>query len=311
MNKINTQNKLQTDDFERMFGEKLSSYTKKKIKDYGFRYRHITPDERDDCIKKIVDTLLDRGLVYSGKHRLGQWEKGWGENLANLKKHGNSSAIIPHYFGKYDIVRVNQKLIKAHSKNFERNSLAVIVGWLADKYMRDADSIYEFGCGTGHHLLEIRDINRNANLWGLDWVESSQKIIQKIAAQKNNNKLFAKKFDFFNPDKKFKLGKNSVIYTVAALEQVGEKFDKFIDFLIGNKPKLCIHVEPIGELLDENNLLDFLSLKYFEKRNYLKGFLSHLYKLEKQNKIKILKAQRSYIGSFFIDGYSVIVWSPR
>ena len=73
---------------------------------------------------------------------------------------------------------------------------------------------------------------------------------------------------------------------------------------------MCIHIEPIEELLDKNILLDYLSIKYFEKRNYLSGFLSGLKKLEKQNKIKILKADRNNIGSLFIEGYSIIVWQP-
>ena len=76
------------------------------------------------------------------------------------------------------------------------------------------------------------------------------------------------------------------------------------------KPDYCIHVEPIEELLDENNLLDWLLIQYFNKRKYLKGFLNHLHVLEKNSNVEILKAQRSYIGSLFIDGYSIVVWKP-
>lgn len=303
--------KLQPTDFEKMFKEKLSPYVKNKIKGYNFIYSNISENERDKYLKKIMETLLANFIVYAGKHRHKQWEKGWGQNLTELKIKKDINAISPHYFGKYDIIRINQKFIKVLSKNFERDSLAIIINWLADKYMRKANSIYEFGCGTGHHLQKIREINSKANIYGLDWVKSSQEIIRKVAKQISDDKLFAHQFDFFNPDNNFELDKNSIIYTVAALEQVGDKYDKFINYIIKNKPKLCIHIEPIEELLDKNNLLDYLSIEYFKKRKYLSGFLNKLRQLEKSNKIRIIKAQRTYIGSLFIDGYSVIIWSPK
>ena len=60
----------------------------------------------------------------------------------------------------------------------------------------------------------------------------------------------------------------------------------------------------------KNKVTKKLTVKYFEKRNYLSGLLSGLRKLEKQNKIKILKADRNNIGSLFIERYSIIVWQP-
>ena len=98
--------------------------------------------------------------------------------------------------------------------------------------------------------------------------------------------------------------------TVASLEQTHKNFSKFLDFILKSKPELIINIEPIGEFLDSNNLLDLLSLKYFEKRNYLSGFYGALKALEEQGLIKIHDARRSYLGSLFIDGYSIIVWSP-
>jgi len=302
--------KLIPSDFEKMFEEKLNPYVNKKIKDYNFIYSDVSEIERDNCLKIIFQTLLKDFIVYAGEHRQKHWEKGWNENLKNFQKNKKIKDIIPKYF-KYDILRINQKFIKILSKDFEKNCLSVIINWLSDKYMRKANSIYEFGCGTGHHLLNIREVNPEANIWGLDWAKSSQKIIKELSKKLSDPKLFTQQFDFFHPDKNLILDKDSIVYTVAALEQTGDNFKPFVKYLLKNKPKLCIHIEPIGELLDENNLLDYLSIKYFEKRNYLSGFLDYLKQLEKKDKIKILKAQRTYIGSLFIDGYSVIVWAPN
>ena len=116
--------------------------------------------------------------------------------------------------------------------------------------------------------------------------------------------------DFFNPDYNIEIPKNSAIYTVASLEQIGDEFGKIVDFMIEKKPSICIHMEPIDELLDKDILVDNLSIKYFRKRNYLNGFLPYLESLEEKNKIKILKKQRIFSGSYFIEGHSLIVWKP-
>jgi len=79
---------------------------------------------------------------------------------------------------------------------------------------------------------------------------------------------------------------------------------------LAQKPAMCIHVEPIAELLNENVLLDNLSCKYFRKRNYLHGFLCGLQELERRGQARIHRTQRTGIGSLFIEGYSVVVWSP-
>lgn len=295
---------------ENLWGTKLSPFVKKRIEEYGFEYQDVTPEERDSILKKIIATLLDPFLVFSGKHRLVQWEKGWGQNLTDLTDKKGEKSMIPRYFGKYPVVRIDQKWIKPVSADFEYNMLGLILDWLFDKHIRTAANVYEFGCGTGHNLTRLRTINKDANLWGLDWATSSQKIIAKYAKENGDTKLFAHRFDYFAPDKKFKLAKDSVIYTVASLEQIGDKHDKFISYLLKEKPALCVHIEPIAELLDENVLIDYLSIEYFKKRKYLNGFLDRLRELEKQGKVKIHNAQRSRIGSFFIEGYSVIVWSP-
>lgn len=301
---------LAFEDFEHLFNENLSDFVRQKICKYPLEYFEITDAEKDLCIKKIVAALIDKNLVKAGKHRFEQWEAGWRENLNNLTEGQDIESIIPYYFGKYDYVRINRKFVKPASKDFEYRTLCVIVDWLFDKYIRDADAIYEFGCGTGYHLLNARQFNPTAALWGLDWALASQEILKQLALKGVVSNFHAHRFDYFNPDMDFSLDRNSVVYTVASLEQTGSKFKKFVNYLIQNKPKFCIHIEPISELLDENNLIDYLSIEYFKKRNYLDGFLTFLRSLEAKGKIKILKAQRTFAGSLFIEGYSAVVWTP-
>ena len=297
-------------DIARLFNDKLSDYVKDKISKYKLIYSPLEKEEEEQVIIKIIDTLLDQFLVYSGPHRLKQWEKGWGQNLAELNKEKTTDAIFPHYHGKYEINRLNQKFVRGVSPNYERNMLYVILDYVFDKYLREAENIYEFGCGTGHNLLKAREVNPSANFFGLDWAKSSQKILKQMSDTGLAKNIQGYNFDFFKPDAKIKLADNSAVYTAAALEQTGSNYKAFVSYLLKNKPSICVHIEPIAELLDEKSLIDNLSIKYFRKRKYLNGYLDYLKKLEKENKIQILEAKRTYIGSLYIEGYSIIAWKP-
>lgn len=262
------------------------------------KYRYLNKKEEEQAIIQILDTLLDSSVPYSGKHRYDQWEKGWGENL----KKGD---VTPRYFGKYKINRMKGKFVYALTKNYERDMLYTLVDEMARRYLADYSVVCEFGCGTGHNLLRMKKTCKDSVLFvGCDWTKSSQKIVNKLG-----DDFTGINFDFFNPSKLW-LGRGTGVYTVAALEQTGADYHKFVDYLIKNKPGIVVHIEPIPELLDPTNLIDYLSIKYMEKRKYLSGYLKHLEELEKKGKIEIIEARRSGIGSMFIDGYSIIVWKP-
>jgi hypothetical protein len=309
--KNNMVQSLSVKDFEGAFGEKLSPYVAERISKYSFQYAEFPSEEKESLLIKIVESLLDPNLQQSGEHRLDQWESGWGENLELfLLNPENVDLIIPKYFNKYGAIRWRGRFIRPVSEKFECHSLAIIQDWLFDKYLRDVPAIYEFGCGTGHNLLRARGVNATASLCGLDWATASQRIIERMAQHKIDPDIQGKRFDYFNPDESFYLTPGSAIYTVASLEQVGTRWDKFIEYILLNRPKLCIHIEPVAELLDPAKLIDYLSIQYFKKRNYLNGFLDGLRQFENEGKVKIHRAQRTYIGSLFIEGYSVVVWSP-
>lgn len=255
----------------------------------------LTKQEEEKALIQIIEILLDKSIPFSGAHRKKQWEKGWGENL-------ESGTGIPKYFGKYPLNRLNGHFVKSKDPKYEQKMLYKIVDSLAKKYLTKATHVYEFGCGTGHNLWRIKGANPRAILHGFDWTKSSNEIIRAMG-------WHAEQFDFFNPSK-VKLEKESAVYTVAALEQTGTNYKKFVAYLLKNKPSIVVHIEPIPELLDSTKLLDYLSIQYMAKRKYLKGYLTYLEELEKKGKIKIIEARRSGVGSFLIDGYSIIVWKP-
>ncbi|MBI2278857.1 MAG: hypothetical protein HYU81_02235 [Candidatus Brennerbacteria bacterium] len=301
------------DDFSSAIGEPLSERVKSKIEELNIEYARMTPQERDECIKTSVKILLDPEFDASGAHRLGKWEKGWSENLQAFRERGKGGLVPGYFSATRDLVKWGkwkQEYIRPLQGNLDYKFLSIILEWLFEKYIPAASSVYEFGCGTGHHLLKVREFNPEAKIYGLDWAEASQEIIKEMVAKDVAKNTYGKKFDFFNPDESFALDANSVVYTVGALEQVGEKHEKFIAYLLKNRPKICFHVEPIGELLDDSNRTDFLTQSYYRKRNYLSNFVNHLKALEKEGKIKIEKAQRTYLGGSLLTEYAVVMWSP-
>ena len=286
-----------------------SKWLQNEFRKLDFSYRSLTSVERDESLIQTVSALLSE-LPTAGVHRQNDWESGWGQNLEDLERNSDETSIIPKYFNKFNLVRWRQELIAPVHKSMEHQMLGFILDWISDEFLADFSNIYEFGAGTGHNLLRFRKRNDSATLWGLDWARSSQNIIQRIAERREDSNIRASYFDYFNPDETFPLADSSAVVTVASLEQIGTKFEPFLTYLMKNSPRLVVHVEPIGELLDQNNLMDYLSLEYFKKRNYLSGYLTRLQELESRGKIQVIKAQRSHMGSFFIDGYSIIVWRP-
>ena len=293
-----------------IWGVKSDSRILKPNLKLDLSYNFLSKEEFESSILRVLQ-VLDADLSKAGPHRLNDWEKGWGENLKKFNESEHREATLPGYFEKSKIIRWKQKWIKPEDASLEQKLLSCLVDCLTLKFGSYAESIYEFGCGTGHHLFRLRELFPKQKLVGLDWAKSSQELITKYANSKKDLQLHGENFDFFNPNLDLVIEKNSLFLTVASLEQTFDDYIKFVDFILKLKPMLVINVEPMAEFLDPGNLLDLLSLKYFTKRNYLNNYFNYLKLLEEKGKISILDSRRTYLGSFFIDGYSIVVWTPN
>lgn len=299
--------KIEPKDFETYIKKKPTNLIKKQLK--KLKYVELNKEDEKKYILKIIKSIFEKKIQKSGKNYKKNWERGWEENYKNYKKSKNIKDLIPKYFFKSKIARIGNRLILAKSINFDLKILKLITDYVYEKYLLKEKNIIEFGCGTGHNLISLSKLNKNANLFGLDWSKSSQKIFKLL--KKKYPKLNGYSFDYFNPkfNKKIKLQKNNWSgLTVASLEQVGNNFKKFIKFLKQNNPRVIINIEPINELMSKEKILDYLSIKYSKNRNYLDNYYNYLKILEKKKVIKIIEVKKSYFGSLFINGYSIIVW---
>src|SRR3989338_7230691 len=122
---INIEKKIRLKEFGKMLGSNISSFVAKKISEAKLVYSHVIGKKRDEVILKIVSVLQDNSVPFSGKHRFDQWEKGWKENFNLYSKTKDDKGLVPKYYGKYDIVRVNGEFVRAVSPSFEANMISI------------------------------------------------------------------------------------------------------------------------------------------------------------------------------------------
>ncbi len=307
--------KLALKDFARLFGASIKdipSDCAALISKYDFRYRKLMPEERDSVILEVLKKIDLSQFSVAGRKKQPLWKKGWQDILNNFIKSGyDPEKLKPHYDTKpARFIRLDKDYVSPVDPMFEMKWLEIFRLWLFKKYLKNADNIFEFGCGTGQNLVVLAKIFPKKNLYGLEWVPAPLKIIKLLSTKRDMN-VQGRLFDIFNPDETLNLPPQSAVLTRAALEQVGSDFNKFLNLILKKKPVLCIHSEPTLELYDENNLTDYLAAKFQRKRNYLDGFLNSLYEFEKKGKVEIIKVHRVPFGSLHLDPYSYIVWRPK
>lgn len=300
--------KLSSNYFENLWRIKLSDFARELIDSLELECSPIDHYHEKELIDEMNHELTEGKFVRAGIERLSIWESGWRENYNEYLETRNRISLLPKYFGKSPINRLNQRLVIGLGENFEVRMLRAVQSWIFTSYFAEIETVYEYGCGTGHNLLYLHDLFPNIELVGLDWSTSSQDLIRKISDTEKITNLRGFGFDFFNPDYSLRLVDNAAVLTVASLEQIGEAHERFIDYLIKQGPRVIVNIEPFSEFLNPQNDLDAQSINYMHKRNYVRGFIQRVKSLEAEGKVEILCQKRSYVGSKYIEGYSILVW---
>ena len=140
-------------------------------------------------------------------------------------------------------------------------------------------------------------------------MQSPVDLINAIGATPGR-RMKGRRFDMIHPDTSFRLAPASAVFTFGALEQLASKTESFLQYLLGERPGICIHVEPTVELYDGELLFDHLAIQFHRKRRYTEGVLPRLRQLEQERKARVLAVKRLNFGSLFMEGYTYIVWQP-
>ena len=304
---------LQTEHFADLFGTDVSTFDnrcRQLISSGDFRYKVLEGGDRDQALLAVLKRIDSGQLSKAGTEGKGRWEKGWSENLEGLLRSDHSlSELVPKYIRPNQSLRLDQQYIEACDPNFEYNWYEVFRRWLFSTYFRDIENVYEFGCGSGFNLAALAQMYPDKNYHGLDWAPASKEIVDELG------KIYGWSmrgfvFDFFNPDETLEMAAGSAVLTIGALEQTGQDYERFLNYLLDQHPLLCVHVEPIVEWYDSDNLIDYAAIRFHDQRRYWRGFPGRLERLEEEGIIEILKMKRSYFGSLHIEGYSQTVWRP-
>jgi len=302
-------NRLTRQDFVMQFDTNdIPEFCLRLIDRKDWRFRGMHPIERERTILRVLKVIDSGKLSLAGEKE--RWSKGWGENLEAFEESGELSDLVPKYIRKRRPIRLGGEFVVTANTNFELDWYNIFRHWLfRQDWFSESDNIYEFGCGTGFNLAVLAHLYPEKTYCGSDWVLESARIVAEMGKQFEWD-MVGLVFDFFNPDYNIPIAENSTVFTIGALEQTGQNYKKFFDYLLEYKPRVCVHVEPIIEWLSPYELVDYTAIQHLKKRKYWSGFPRYMAKLAAEKKVEIIKTQRTGVGSLFIEGYDLWVWRP-
>lgn len=303
--------KVTIEDFARSFDttvEDIPEECQTLIAKTDFSYRILEGEECDKVILGALKKIESDTQVIGAPERQDAWQRGWEENLQDFIRSGYDLATLtPKFIRPNQPIRLNRNYIVPQNPVFELDYFRVFRLWLFKKYLNDVESIYEFGCGSGFNLVELARLYPQKRLYGLDFVPASRDLVNKLG-KVYEWKMTGHLFDMTSPSENFQLDNNSAVLTFGSIEQLASRFEPFLQFLFDRSPALVISLEPTIELYDENNLVDYLAIKFHRKRGYTEGYLPRLRELEAQGKIELLKVKRLFFGSVCMEGFSYMIW---
>lgn len=269
--------------------------------------------EKEFKVCKIHDIdlyILDRNkeaesFKKSGSHRIKDWEEGWsGLGVYYSNDEYNN---LPYYFKNGTHVRVKGNIYQDFDGFLEVELLRCLQEVAFNKFIKIKDNfngVFEYGCGTGSNIQYLKKIFSRYEFYGSDWAKSACEMLIKNEILEKE-KVFC--VNYFDPTT-YSGGNNYVAFTNASLEQTGDKYEEFMNYLFNNQNCIGgIHIEPIRELLNLNNKLNKQSYFYAEKRGYLTNFFDFM----KKAPVKILEAKDYEIGSKYLSGYQVLMWTKE
>lgn len=271
-------------------------------------YETATVSDIEQYVLKILERINSPFIRRNKEENLAAWEEGWAENLEAFQSDLSEEHLKPKYFRPNRFFRYNKTIIIPQNPHIEYDLFTVVRYFLFKKYFKNYDTFYELGCGSCQNILMLSGLFPDKKCVGLDWSNTSPQIAALIA-KKNNVNIRGYVFDMLNPTNDLKIERDSLFFSIHALEQLGKDHSQLVLFLLDQKPALVINYEPIVELYDKSNLYDYLALMYSTKRDYLSGYLTQLRKLATAGKVKILEAYRPYIGGIYHEA-SLVVWRP-
>lgn len=273
------------------------------------RFTEYSADEQTR-LRTETQARIASGFTVVGEHRSNIWRDAWQEQLERFEASGHDVAsLTPKFVDGSTVLRWQERYVEGVTPQFELLFMEIIRDWVFRRWLGDVGSFFEFGSGSAFNVAAYAELFPNTPATGLDWAPAAVQIAE-LLREKCGMKVSGRRFDFFNPDRSLEVGRDAGIFTMCALEQIGDRFGPFLQFLLDKKPKRVVHIEPTLEAYDPSIEHDRLAIAYHESRKYLSGLLPALKELAAEGQIRLIHSQRSTFGSRFHECMSVHVWEP-
>ena len=287
----------------------LDQRTAQLLNDAQLRFLPIDEAAQVNLRRETAEQIA-KGFSVVGEHRAGIWHDAWQDQLERFENSNfNLKALNPNFVAGSSILRWQGAYVQGVTSQYELVFLEVLRDWLFRRYLSDVDHLYEFGSGSAFNVAAYAKLFPSTPITALDWAPAAVRIAELLRSQLSL-KIEGRRFDFFSPSGDLELGRASGVLTMCALEQIGNRFRPFLDYVLQQRPKRVVHMEPTLELYDPTSEHDQLAIKYHTQRQYLHGFLPALLQLADEHRLRMIYSRRLRFGSRFHECFSVHVWEP-
>ena len=248
-----------------------------------------------------IKAVHNRLLVKPAKRDVGHWERGWLENLEEFRRTNEFEALRPRYLARREhILRWKGHFVWADDPYYEWKWYRNFFDTLSGIWMTGDDHIVEFGCGSGHNLAALKQKWPKRTVVGCDWSDAAVEIADLLTGR-------GLKFNMLDPNERVDI-KGDTVFTVGAMEQTGQDWQNMLGWLLWQKPRRVIHVEPFIEAYDPTNPVDVSAILAHRRRGFWEGYLYRLGWLQERGNVEIERWQVTGFGSLLTCGYNVLVW---
>lgn len=326
MNKETLSEKIQY-IIEKVLPEKEGSYELPNV--LKKELEQLEMEEDQIAIKYLEESIKSAKQVAANNEK---WNRGWRDNLDLYEKTKDTNMLAPLYSGKLPYLRLFRRLYKTKIRNTEKETSNTLEHRLYSELYDEAISkwiykyckeqkviskqicIVELGAGSCQHIprlnKRLQRLDKEIQFIAADWSTTTGEICTKLEEYEGFTVNYMR-LNLLEDLNLVKLPHNCFVYTVNALEQIGNRVGPVIDWLNEQKPKLVIHFEPIQEVLESYNRYDKKSIDYMQERGYLDGLYSGLLTRQSKDELNIIRCERTFISNAHHENNTFICWASK
>lgn len=270
------------------------------------------PTDKSD-LEEYIEAFLKKTNKSSARRNdeqnLDIFEQGWAEHRRLLEQECSLAAVMPRYYDNLlpYYIGGDGRLYKFDNRALGADLQVLLMRGLALTKFKSAGAVHEFGSGSGLNLLAISSTVPDLPLVGYEWTKSGVELADLIG-RLSGRPVSGRHFDMLNPDESVNLEGQAVL-TCLSIEQLGDRHQAFLDFLIRKKPAFVVHLEPDTTTADGSVYLNLTHL-YMRMRGYTLTLTQTLRRLEAEGRLTIEFCRRLPWMSNF-NNWACTIWRPR